>query len=61
MIRTSRTFRIFVSFSFPSTQFRIGSDLKEEQNALQKYMFPRLRELCMQHGCRFQAIDLRRV
>jgi WD40 repeat protein len=47
----SRTFRIFVSSTF--------SDLKEERNALQKYVFPRLRELCMQHGCRFQAIDLR--
>jgi len=35
------------------------SDLKEERNALQEKVFPRLRELCMQHGCRFQAIDLR--
>jgi hypothetical protein len=34
-------------------------DLKEERNALRKYVFPRLRELWMQHGCRFQAIDLR--
>jgi hypothetical protein len=51
MAQTSRTFRIFVSSTF--------SDLKEERNALQKYVFPRLRELCMQHGCRFQAIDLR--
>ncbi|MDO8728066.1 MAG: DUF4062 domain-containing protein [Candidatus Methanoperedens sp.] len=48
---TSRTFRIFVSSTF--------SDLKEERNALQKNVFPKLRELCMQHGCRFQAIDLR--
>jgi WD40 repeat protein/Cdc6-like AAA superfamily ATPase len=47
----SRTFRIFVSSTF--------SDLKEERNALQKDVFPRLRELCMQYGCRFQAIDLR--
>ena len=51
MVQTSRTFRIFVSSTF--------SDLKEKRNALQKYVFPRLRELCMQHGCRFQAIDLR--
>lgn len=51
MAQASRTFRIFVSSTF--------SDLKEERNALQKYVFPRLRELCMQHGCRFQAIDLR--
>lgn len=51
MAQTTRIFRIFVSSTF--------SDLKEERNALQKYVFPRLRELCTQHGCRFQAIDLR--
>jgi hypothetical protein len=51
MAQASKTFRIFVSSTF--------SDLKEERNALQKYVFPKLRELCMQHGCRFQAIDLR--
>jgi hypothetical protein len=33
--------------------------LKEERNALQEKVFPRLREFCMQHGARFQAIDLR--
>src|SRR5687767_1290629 len=47
----SRTFRLFVSSTF--------SDLIAERNALQKSVFPRLRELCRQHGCRFQAIDLR--
>lgn len=51
MPTTSRTFRIFVSSTF--------SDLKAERNALQRYVFPKLRELCMRHGCRFQAIDLR--
>ena len=51
MPQPNRTFRIFVSSTF--------NDLKEERNALQLYVFPRLRELCMQHGCRFQAIDLR--
>jgi hypothetical protein len=51
MAQTTRTFRIFVSSTF--------SDLKEERNALQKFVFPRLRDLCTQHGCRFQAIDLR--
>jgi WD40 repeat protein len=51
MIQASRTFRIFVSSTF--------DDLKEERNALQKHVFPKLRELCLQHGCRFQAIDLR--
>jgi hypothetical protein len=49
--QTTRTFRIFVSSTF--------SDLKEERNALQTYVFPRLRDLCTRHGCRFQAIDLR--
>jgi len=51
MPQATRTFRIFVSSTF--------SDLKAERNALQKYVFPRLRELCARHGCRFQAIDLR--
>ena len=50
-MQTSRTFRIFVSSTF--------SDLKAERDALQKKVFPRLRELCQAHGCRFQAIDLR--
>jgi hypothetical protein len=50
MAIASKTFRIFVSSTF--------NDLKEERNALQKNVFPKLRELCMQHGCRFQAIDL---
>ena len=48
---TRRTFRIFVSSTF--------SDLTDERNALQERVFPRLRELCRQHGARFQAIDLR--
>ena len=26
---------------------------------MQREVFPRLRGLCLQHGCRFQAIDLR--
>jgi NACHT domain- and WD repeat-containing protein len=51
MTQASKTFRIFVCSTF--------SDLKEERNALQKEVFPKLRELCMQYGCRFQAIDLR--
>src|SRR5450759_4495620 len=49
MTTATRTFRIFVSSTF--------SDLVTERNALQAYVFPRLRELCQQHGCRFQAID----
>lgn len=51
MVQASRTFRIFVSSTF--------TDLKEERNALQKHVFPKLKDLCLQHGCRFQAIDLR--
>jgi len=51
MARRDLTFRVFVSSTF--------SDLKAERNALQKNVFPQLRELCLQYGCRFQAIDLR--
>jgi hypothetical protein len=51
MRQTGKIFRIFVSSPF--------SDLKEERNVLQDEVFPKLRELCMAHGCRFQAIDLR--
>jgi WD40 repeat protein len=51
MPEAGKTFRVFVSSTF--------SDLKAERDALQQYVFPKLRELCMQHGCRFQAIDLR--
>ncbi|MGD8238788.1 MAG: DUF4062 domain-containing protein [Armatimonadota bacterium] len=46
-----QTFRVFVSSTF--------SDLKAERDALQRHVFPRLRELCVAHGARFQAIDLR--
>jgi NACHT domain- and WD repeat-containing protein len=49
--RPSKTFRIFVSSTF--------SDLKAERDALQRFVFPRLRELCASRGARFQAIDLR--
>ncbi|MGQ0701884.1 MAG: DUF4062 domain-containing protein [Gemmatimonadales bacterium] len=51
MPRSTRTFRVFVSSTF--------ADLKAERNALQDRVFPALRELCLRHGCRFQAIDLR--
>lgn len=51
MPQANQTFRVFVSSTF--------NDLKEERNALQQYVFPRLRELSMRYGCRFQAIDLR--
>jgi len=51
MVQTAKTFRVFVSSTF--------SDLIEERNALQERVFPPLRELCQEHGFRFQAIDLR--
>jgi len=47
----TRTFRVFVSSTF--------EDLKEERDALQCQVFPKLRRLCEAHGTRFQAIDLR--
>jgi hypothetical protein len=50
MERLELTFRVFVSSTF--------SDLKAEREALQMDVFPRLREYCQKHGCRFQAIDL---
>jgi hypothetical protein len=43
--------RVFVSSTF--------SDLKEERNALQREVFPRLEHYCMVRGFQFQAIDLR--
>ena len=46
-----KTFRVFVSSTF--------ADLKAERDALQRLVFPRLRDLCAQRGARFQAIDLR--
>ena len=51
MAQQAKTFRVFVSSTF--------SDLKAERNALQERVFPRLRDLCHQHGARFQPIDLR--
>jgi len=51
MPHSARTFRIFVSSTF--------SDLKEERNILATEVFPKLKELCEEHGARFQAIDLR--
>lgn len=47
----SRTVRLFVSSTF--------SDLKTERDALQREVFPRLKQLCLSKGLRFQAIDLR--
>ncbi|MGA2981987.1 MAG: DUF4062 domain-containing protein [Terriglobales bacterium] len=47
----TRTIRVFISSTF--------DDLKEERNALQEKVFPRLRRYCERLGWTFQAIDLR--
>ena len=46
-----RVFRVFISSTF--------ADLQAEREALQAFVFPRLRELCASYGARFQAVDLR--
>ena len=51
MPTATRTFRVFVSSTF--------EDLKAERDALQRDVFPKLRQLCEESGARFQAIDLR--
>src|ERR1035437_2386173 len=48
---SSRTIRLFVSSTF--------SDMKAERDALQRDVFPRLRQFCLSNGFRFQPIDLR--
>ncbi len=49
--QVSKTIRVFVSSTF--------SDLTAERDSLQRNVFPKLRQLCMENGFRFQAIDLR--
>jgi hypothetical protein len=49
--RPGQRFRIYVSSTL--------ADLKAERDALQKYVFPRLRELCSRRGARFEAVDMR--
>jgi hypothetical protein len=51
MPTATRTFRVFVSSTF--------EDLTAERDALQRDVFPKLRQLCEENGARFQAIDLR--
>jgi hypothetical protein len=51
MALSSRIFRVYVSSAF--------SGLAEERNILHGEVFPKLRELCRQHGWRFHAADLR--
>ena len=47
----NRTIRLFVSSTF--------SDMKAERDVLQREVFPKLRQLCLANGMRFQPIDLR--
>jgi WD40 repeat protein len=42
---------VFVSSTF--------SDFKLEREAMQECVFPRLQQMCLAHGARFQAVDLR--
>ena len=49
--RRDLIFRVFISSTF--------EDMKIERNALQKAVFPQLREYCRQRNARFQAVDLR--
>ncbi len=51
MIHNLKVFRIFISSTF--------SDMVAERNALQEFVYPRLRQLCAKHNSSFQAIDLR--
>jgi hypothetical protein len=51
MNRTNSLFRVFISSPF--------SDFAPERDALQQEVYPRLRRLCAERGCTFQAIDLR--
>src|ERR1700722_18243813 len=51
MPNATRTFRVFVSSTF--------EHLKVEHNALQKRVFPKMEQFCLEKGARFQAIDLR--
>lgn len=47
----ARTFRIYVSSTF--------NDLRAERNALNEYVFPRLKELGERYGARCEAVDMR--
>jgi len=49
MPTATRTFRVFVSSRF--------EDLKEERDALQRDVFPKLEQLCLERGARFRVIS----
>lgn len=46
-----RTARVFISSTF--------NDFRAERDVLHALVFPKLEALCREHGCSFQAIDLR--
>jgi NACHT domain- and WD repeat-containing protein len=50
-VSEARVFRVFISSTF--------ADMQDEREALQAFVFPRLRELCASYGARFHAVDLR--
>ena len=50
-VRLRPIIRVFVSSTF--------SDMKHERNALAADVFPKLEQLCQNHGFQFQALDLR--
>jgi len=51
MPQQTKVFRVFVSSTF--------TDMKEERHLLQKDVFPKLEEFCLQNNAKFQAVDLR--
>ncbi|MFX1449570.1 MAG: DUF4062 domain-containing protein, partial [Promethearchaeota archaeon] len=51
MSSTSKIFRLFICSTF--------LDMKEERNALQALVFPKLKKICESRGYKFQPIDLR--
>lgn len=51
MLHDRPIFRVFVSSTF--------ADFKAERDALLQHVFPKLAALTAEHGCRFQAVDLR--
>jgi hypothetical protein len=51
MPSVNRTIRLFVCSTF--------SDMRAERDLLQSEVFPKLKQLCLSQGLRFQAIDLR--
>lgn len=51
LTRINKTFRIFLSSTF--------SDMATERELLHSRVFPVLKELCLNFGCRFQVVDLR--